>query len=251
VDVSAYQGQVDWPTVRANGIAFAFARASDGTGVPDSTFARNWRDMGLAGIVRGAYQFFRPEEDPVAQAGFFLATLDAAGGWADRDLPPVLDVEVADTESASAIRKGVGAWLDSVRAATGRGTILYLSPGFGAELGGAFADEPLWVAHWDVACPALPAGWTNWTFWQSSDRGAVPGIPGAVDVDEFNGSQPSLEALARARAKSPADDAGLPGDARIDVGGGEADRREGATLTPGARPRAPPEDSCPSTPEAP
>src|SRR5690242_10206407 len=68
VDVSEFQGQVDWPTAKASGLTFAFARVSDGTQKLDDQFAANWPAMLAQGLVRGAYQFFRPNEDPIAQA---------------------------------------------------------------------------------------------------------------------------------------------------------------------------------------
>src|SRR5438034_1060907 len=80
VDVSYYQGHVDWKTAHAHGIRFAFARVSDGTGFLDPQFGANWSGMKSAGVIRGVYQFFRPGQDPIAQANLLLNELKKHGG---------------------------------------------------------------------------------------------------------------------------------------------------------------------------
>jgi lysozyme len=244
VDVSVYQGRIDWAQVKAAGIGFAFARVSDGTGYPDTEFAANWPGMKAAGVVRGAYQFFRPEEDPTAQANLFVSMLASAGGLTAGDLPPVMDLEVTDSTSDATIQAHMQAWFAAMQAATGLKPILYMSPSFASHAGSGFTGYPLWVANWDVACPAVPAGWATWTFWQKSDMGMVQGIPNVVDLDEFNGSPSQLPVLGGApsggdagidagaedAATPPPDDAGpvgrdagaVLGDAGAVVGGGSA-----------------------------
>src|SRR5688500_6885931 len=71
--VSKWQGQVDWRAVRAAGLRFAFVRVCDGTTILDPTFAQTWPAARAAGVMRGAYQYFRPEEDPIEQADLLLA----------------------------------------------------------------------------------------------------------------------------------------------------------------------------------
>src|SRR4051812_25122838 len=75
MDVSAYETSIDWPTAKAAGIDFAFIRATDGTQYLDPQFATYWAGARDAGVIRGAYQFFRPAEDPIAQADLLLATI--------------------------------------------------------------------------------------------------------------------------------------------------------------------------------
>ena len=111
VDVSTYQGQVDWAAAKKDGVAFAFARASDGLTHPDAQFTRNWQVMKTDGILRGAYQFFRPALDPVAQADLLLQKLKDAGGLLPGDLPPVLDAETIDGVSNATLRANMTAWL--------------------------------------------------------------------------------------------------------------------------------------------
>ena len=195
VDVSYYQGSIDWHAAKAAGIAFGVARTSDGTSFKDPKFAQNWAGMKAAGVVRGTYQFFRPAKDPIAQADLMLQMLADAGGLEDGDLAPTLDIEVTDGISGAMILSRAQTWLDHVAVKTGKKPIVYTAPGFWAQFGspeGFDTSSDLWVANWGVACPSLPSSWAHWHFWQWTDSGSVPGIPGAVDRDRFNGSLAEL-----------------------------------------------------------
>ena len=88
--MSTYQGTIDWGKVKASGRAFAITRVGDGLG-GDNTFDTNWAGIKAAGMMRGAYQFFRASDDPMQQADILLAKI---GTPADGDLPPTLDLEV-------------------------------------------------------------------------------------------------------------------------------------------------------------
>jgi lysozyme len=225
VDVSVYQGHVDWAQVRDAGIEFAFARVSDGTGYPDTEFASNWPSMKAAGVARGAYQFFRPEEDPTAQANLFGSMLAAAGGVVPGDLPPVLDLETTDNTTDAMIQARMQTWFAAMQSATGMKPILYLSPSFAAHAGSGFTGHGLWVADWGVPCPWVPAGWSTWAFWQKSDKGSIPGIPSAVDLDEFDGPPAELPVLGTTLGA----DGGADG-APYDAGVAEPDGSDAAVL---------------------
>jgi lysozyme len=192
VDVSVYQGSVDWSAVKAAGYDFAFARVSDGTANPDSTFAGNWSGMKSAGVVRGVYQFFRASVDPTAQADLLVS---AVGTLESGDLSPVANVEVMDGESGATLVANLATWVSVIKSKTGRTPIIYTAPGFWDALPstGQFSGETLWVANWQVSCPDTPTPWTSWKFWQNADNGSVSGISGAVDTDEFNGTLAELQ----------------------------------------------------------
>jgi len=194
IDVSEFQGSINWTAVKNAGIKFAFIRVSDGT-YQDPNFASNWAGAKAAGILRGAYQFFRASDNPITIADQFLAKMGTLG---DGDLPPTLDVEVTDGQSAATIRTNMEAWLAHVEQKTGRTPFIYVSPGFWPNLGSPNESHyRLWVANWGVSCPSLPAGgWSTWQMWQKADNGSVAGISGAVDTDEFNGSLAQLQVIA-------------------------------------------------------
>ncbi|MGO9707843.1 MAG: glycoside hydrolase family 25 protein [Polyangiaceae bacterium] len=194
VDVSTYQGSVDWTSVHAAGIDFAFTRVSDGTTTPDDTFATNWAGIKAAGMVRGAYQYFRASEDPTAQADLVASSEGTLGSG---DLSPVADVETLDGESGATLVANLATWVTEIKSKTGRTPMIYASPGFWDDLPSTsqFASELSWVANWDVSCPDTSTPWTTWTFWQNADNGSVSGISGAVDTDVFNGTLAQLQAL--------------------------------------------------------
>ena len=185
IDVSKYQGDIDWRRVKRAGIVFAFARVSDGIDVLDETFAANWKAMHHAQIRRGAYQYFRASLDPLVQADLLVDTVQKAGR---PDLPMVADVETDDGADPSTLQTNLQSWLDRVEKRTRRRPIIYTSPSMGERLGGRFAQFPLWVAHYETECPRMPDGWQRWTFWQRANTGRVKGIQGNVDLDHFAGT---------------------------------------------------------------
>src|SRR5262245_43937892 len=96
IDVSHYDGAIDWAAVKASGQAFAVAKSTEGTSYVDPTFATNWAAMKQHGVVRSAYHFFHANLDPIAEADHFLKIM---GPLEPGDLPPVLDLEVDDGQS--------------------------------------------------------------------------------------------------------------------------------------------------------
>lgn len=199
IDVSSYQGVIDWKRVRAAGVVFAFARVSDGLDVVDPRFAANIAGMRRAGVRRGAYQYFRAGADPIAQANLAVRAVRHAGGV---DLPLVADVETDDGQTPELVQAQLRRWLAHVERRTGRRPIVYSSPSLGSRLlGGQFGDWRLWVAHYETDCPSLPDGWERWTFWQQAQAGRVDGILGPVDLDAFAGSRAALRRLNKSRRK--------------------------------------------------
>lgn len=195
IDVSYYQDQIEWARVRGAGIRFAFIRVSDGLTVEDARFAKNWVGARRAGVLRGAYQHFRPDENPIAQADLLIAAIARDPG----ELPPVIDVEVDGGKAPDQVADRVRAWVARVRSRLAVEPIVYTGPEFWRDrVGGAdLSSQPLWVAHYTRSCPTVPPPWTAWAFWQHTDTGQVPGIEGPVDLDVFAGSLDELEAFAR------------------------------------------------------
>lgn len=197
IDVSKWQGEIDWDAVKADGIEFAFIRVSDGAARPDPAFARNWAEAGRVGIARGAYQYFRPLEDPEQQADLLLAAIGPPG---PRDLPPVIDIEVADGVEPREMARRMGRWAARVTKAIGTRPLIYTSAIHWVELlagSRLFRRHALWVAHYDVDCPSTPTAWRRWTIHQVSQEGQVAGVPAPVDENRFHGSRRALARLSR------------------------------------------------------
>lgn len=192
-DVSHYQGGLQWADLAQRGCAFAFLKATEGVSYVDANFLSNaelsraraprWR-----GVLRGAYHFFRPAADVDAQIAHFIATMAQAGPL---ELPPALDVEVADGVPPALLAQHVEHAVDLI-AASGRRPLVYASPGLWRALTGDLhlaAKADLWVAHYGVAKPSLCGDWTDWQFWQSSDRSTFAG-----DSDTYKGTLEELRA---------------------------------------------------------
>ena len=193
IDVSHFQGRVDWAAVKSAGCAFAFAKATEGAGVTDPFFAANWAGMKAAGLMRGAYHFYRAQQDAQQQAAHFLSNAQFEAG----DLPPVLDIELNDGVTGEALVGGVQTWLDAVEPVAGATPIIYTNtPFWDAHFNDQFSQYPLWIAHYGPAPEPLPVGWTVWTFWQYSQSLTIAGVNGAADHDYFNGPLTQLQALA-------------------------------------------------------
>jgi lysozyme len=204
IDVSYHQITVDWQAVRSAGIAFAFVKATDGANIVDSGFNANWAGAKAAGLLRGAYHYYQPAQDPLAQAENLARAIGADLG----ELPPVLDLE-EDAGATSGLSVQVEAWLQEVERRLRRRPLIYTSQSKWLTLmrdaSGQFpawaANYQLWVADYPFqktpqSQPLLPDGWSAWTFWQYSGSGSVIGIPVPVDLDEFNGSEADLRAWA-------------------------------------------------------
>lgn len=188
VDVSYYQGDFNWAAQKAAGLAFGYARVSDGTGFSDPKFSQNWQGMKAAGILRGAYQFFEPGQDATAQANLVVS---AVGHLGDGDLPCMIDVESTGGQSSATIVAKMKTWLQVVEQGTGKRPVIYTGPYFWQDNvgSGAFSSYPLWIAHYGVSCPLIPDNWSDWTIWQYSDGS------GTLDHDVFNGTLAELKAL--------------------------------------------------------
>ncbi len=197
IDVSAYQPTVDWHKVIQSGAVFAFIKATEGTGIVDRSFKSHWQAAKAEGVLRGAYHFFRPAQDAEAQAHHFLDQLFDPG-----ELPPVIDVEVADHIPPSQVQDGVSAFLDIVLQSLAR-PLVYTMPGFWNTLPARpdiASKSDLWVAHWMAHAPGACVGFPKWTFWQYANSATVPGIPGALNTDanRFNGTIEELRVYSAA-----------------------------------------------------
>jgi len=197
IDVSHWQGTIDWGRVAAAGKRYAFIKASEDIDFVDWKYQTNRAQAKAVGLLVGAYHFARPERipgDAAAEADHFLDTARMTSG----ELLPVLDLEVTGGLSPSELQRWAAEFLDRVYQRTGVRGIIYTSPSFWRNALGntswfsSNGYRVLWVAHWTTAsAPSLPAGgWggNGWTFWQYTSSGSVPGISGRVDLNRYNGT---------------------------------------------------------------
>jgi len=211
IDVSYWDSGIDWPKVRATGQRFMFTKATEGDFYADPTFDDNWLGAKKAGLLRGAYHFFRANIDPGKQAKKFIDYVRTMND--DGELPPVLDLETHDGQSKNRI---ISRAKDEVEDAFGKKPIIYSGQYFlqsyFSEAGGGppswAKNYPLWLAQYPntyipgSSKPYLPRGWFEWTFWQYSDKGRVNGINASVDMNVFNGTLEELYKFAGAKVNT-------------------------------------------------
>jgi lysozyme len=217
IDVSTYQGTINWAEVTTSNVRFAVTRISDGLNYQDNQFNRNWAAIKDAGLIRGAYQFFEPGVDALAQADMVVSKVGKLGV---NDLPIQLDMEVTGGEPAATIVSRMKVWIERVTAGTGKRPMIYSAKYFWNDNVASrdFNTYPLWVANYGVTCPDMPDPWSNWTIWQYADNRTVPGISGGVDADKFNGTLDDLRALVGASMPGEMPEAGSSdGASKIDA----------------------------------
>ena len=209
LDVSHYQGTVDWNSVAAQGAKFAYMKATESTTYVDPQFAANYAGSANAHLFRGAYHFALPDRSSgAAQAMYFL---NNGGGWvADgRTLPPVLDIEynpygTADWAgwcyglSPAQLSAWISDFATTIHDRTNRWPVIYTTNGWWSNCTGndaGFGTEPLWIAPSNSDAggpPNIPASWSTYTFFQYATSGTFPG-----DQDVFNGSLDQLSVFAQ------------------------------------------------------
>lgn len=195
IDVSKWQGVINWPMVRAAGKKFAITKATEGIGYEDGKYDANKAGAMANNIAFGAYHFARPDLNgtnagAAAEADWFVDT----AGYEPGMIIPTLDLERTGGKGDAALISWVKSWVGRVYQRLGVKPMIYASPNFWQNYMGNtswFADngyDVLWVAHWGVGSPSVPGnnwGGKSWTFWQYSDSGTVPGISGRVDLDRY------------------------------------------------------------------
>jgi GH25 family lysozyme M1 (1,4-beta-N-acetylmuramidase) len=205
IDVSSYQGTINWTLVKNDGYTFAWAKATEGLTTTDAQFANNAVNAPAAGVYFGAYHFAHPDThtataDAVSEANHFLSV--AQPYITSCQLPPVLDYEVSTSLTWSQQTSWIQAWMNTVQNATGIAPIIYTDGSIANSLGSSLTVYKLWIADPDGSPTAVPSStylgvWNpNYAFKQYSWTGTVNGITGSqVDLDYFNGTLAALKNL--------------------------------------------------------
>jgi lysozyme len=191
VDVSRWQGEIDWPKLRSQGANFAYIKATDGGDHLDPMFKKNWRAAGEAGLRRGAYHFFYWCRTAGEQADWFIRNVPKAPGA----LPPVIDVEwngesrCKKRPSRENVLEKMQVFMDKLEAHYGQRPIIYTAPDFYRDnLKGAFPNHPFWLRS-VAAHPSTVYPGRKWVFWQYSGSGLSHGVEGRIDLNVFHGDE--------------------------------------------------------------
>ncbi len=197
IDVTAFNGAIDWTSIDTSQLGFGIAKATEGTTFVDPRFAQNWSGLASAGLVRGAYARFQPYQDPTDQANHYLETVGSFGAGV---LPPMLYFDISSGISAANVLSALGTWISVVKSATGLDPIIFTGKAIWTDAYNSNLGADLWIANYGAACPNLPTAWSDWLFWQYSGTGVVTGVNDVVGLDVFNGSLEQLNAYARVAA---------------------------------------------------
>lgn len=210
MDVSNYQGNINWTAAKQAGAAFVYIKATESTTYQNAYFSQQYNGSYAVGMIRGAYHFALPDRSSGAtQAQYFFAH---GGGWSadGHTLPPMLDVEYNPYGASTCYGltpAQMVAWIrdfsNTVHALTTRYPVIYSTADWWNTCTGSNATfastNPLFVARYASTPGVMPAGWSDQSIWQYNDHGTFPG-----DADVFNGSAAQLVAFAGAVTKTPA-----------------------------------------------
>lgn len=206
IDVSQWQGAIDWQAVAAAGYKYAFIRATIGSAGLDTSFQTNWNGAKAAGLLCAPYHLFKPDQDAAYQAAYLYAMMAGKS----LDMPPALDVELANGVDAYRIAGAVGTCARECERLFGVKPVIYTARWFwdaNVSPTDVVADCPLWVANYTIADePVMPSGWDAWTFWQYDSGGELAGIPdNSVDLNRFSGTHEELLAWLASVMPQPVD----------------------------------------------
>ena len=192
IDVSEYQGKISWSYVdtieNQYPLHFVFIRATAGNDAVDRRFKRNWEGAKKNKMIRGAYHYYRPNENSLEQAELFIKTVRLQKG----DLPPVLDIEkLPKNQSMTNLKKGLRRWLQAIENHYKVKPIIYTGEKYYDDfLKEEFSDYLFWIANYNFYREEIQ---DDWLFWQFTERADVPGIEGNVDVNIYNGDLQQLQ----------------------------------------------------------
>jgi lysozyme len=195
LDVSEYQEKISWSYVdtleQKYPLDFVFIRATVGNDRVDSQFKRNWLGAKENKMIRGAYHYYRPNENSIKQAELFIQTVTLKKG----DLPPVLDIErLPENQSIDSLKIGLKRWLTKVESHYKVRPIIYTGEKYYDDfLKEEFSDYLFWIANYNFYREQIQ---DEWLFWQFTEKAKVPGIKTNVDVNIYNGDLQQLRFIA-------------------------------------------------------
>lgn len=190
-DVSEYQSEIDWEQTyhieEAFELSFVFIRATAGKDKIDSRFKENWNGAKARQLIRGAYHYYRPNENSKEQARNFIKNVTLQKG----DLPPVLDIEkLPKTQSVERLKIGLRNWLTAIEKHYKVKPIIYSGESYYTDfLKKEFSEYPLWIANYNFWRNELEA---DWHFWQFTEKAKIEGIEYPIDLNIFNGDKNEL-----------------------------------------------------------
>jgi len=184
IDVSAWQGTIDFAEVKNSGIEIVYAKASEGNSYVDETFEQNYQNAKANGLKVGAYHYVTATNTQEAreQAQFFAQVVDGK----EIDCRLAMDFENFDGISYEEVNSIALAFMQELQNLTNCMPIVYADTSAASDVFlGSITEYPLWVAQYEVEEPTPNGNWDTWQGWQYTSSGSVNGIEGNVDRDQF------------------------------------------------------------------
>lgn len=182
IDISKWQGDVDFGSVKNSGVKIVYIKATEGLSFIDPKFSTNYQKAKSAGLLVGFYHFFRGDVNPLSQANHFIKTI--SGTSADCKL--AIDLESTNGLGKSDLTTNAITFLEEVKRQTGKEVVVYTYSNFAqTSIDNRLSVYPLWIANYGVNTPQNNPIWSSWVGFQYSSTGRISGISGNVDLDEF------------------------------------------------------------------
>ncbi|MQA41393.1 glycoside hydrolase family 25 protein [Rugamonas aquatica] len=191
IDISHHQGTFDFSDIAGTGHRFVFVKASEGMSMHDSHYLKNIANARKAGLAVGSYHYYDTDAAAADQLENFEKIVVVRPG----DLPPIVDIEKMSQESLPHMRAELQVFLNALEAKYGARPIIYSGRSFAGDHLREFGRYNLWLAEYGVSKPTLPAGWSEWRFWQYSQDCRVGTFPRALDCNVFNGTLEQFKGL--------------------------------------------------------
>lgn len=178
IDVSHYQGTIDWDKVAgAEKISYVYLKATEGASLVDETYERNLSEARRVGLSVGSYHFYRPNVDWRTQ----LKNLTSVVKREDQDLVPIIDIEHRGAVSEEKFISDLASFIKEVTTYYGKKPLLYTYHNFyNKHLCGRFKDYHWMIARYRSDSPTLNDG-KDYIMWQYTSTGSIPGVRGNVD----------------------------------------------------------------------
>jgi lysozyme len=192
IDVSQYQGTIDWENLEAIEeqfeIKFVVVRATAGSKKVDRNFKKNWKNLSSTVYIQGAYHYYRPDENSTDQANNFIKNVKLRKGH----LPPILDIEkMPKGQSMDKLKKGLQNWLTIVEKQFGVKPIIYTGEKYFEDfLQEDFPNYKFWIANYNPWKEKIE---DEYLMWQFTEKAQLHGINELVDVNVFNGNVDDLK----------------------------------------------------------
>lgn len=198
VDISSYQGSIDWQILAQNNIKFAYIKASEGSRFVDERFKSNWNNAQKTNLRIGAYHFLSFDSSGADQADNFVNTVP----FSNNSLPPAIDIEFYKTSNSTntendKVLANLSQMINKLKTIYLKEPLIYVTNAtYEKYIKNHFINNQIWIR--DVLFQPKLSNNREWLIWQYSDKNRLKGYSGDekfIDMNIFNGNIEKLQSL--------------------------------------------------------